>query len=191
MKDIRAILEEHAAELSEDARAAIVKEVNSNYKTKAESAKKDSHIDSLKEENLSLANANEKLQSDLKELEDLRAELKARDEAEAARKAEAERAEEMEKFRARFAEALGEKQFANKIVEDSVFNQVYEACRADVGKDAAQVIGEITKDLEGVWINPQRDPQKMPTFEQVSAAKASSEEAARKSLAASLFAPKG
>lgn len=187
MKDIKAIIEEHAADLGEEAKAAILKDVRANYKTVAEFEKKAERIRELEEQSQLISEKASKLEGESAELEALRAELRERDEKEAARKAEAEKTARLEAFRATFDEALAGRKFANGIVAETVFSRAYEACEATVGKNAADAIEELTRDMDGVWVNPQRDPKMMPTLGQVSAAKASGEDNAKKSLAAMLF----
>lgn len=187
MKDIKAIIEEHAADLSEEAKAAILKDVRASYKTVAEYSKKTDRIAELESQAQAIGEKAARLEGESMELEELRAQLAAVQKAEADRKAEAERAEALSRFRDSFDAALNGRKFANSIVEDTVFNRAYEACTADAAKGAAEAIAELTKDMEGVWVNPQRDPMMMPTLEQVSSAKASSEKEAKKSFAAALF----
>ena len=187
MKDIKAIIEEHASELSDEAKAAILKDVRANYKTVAEYVKKTDRISELESQVQSIGEKAEKLEGDAKEIEELREQLAAAKKAEADRKAEAEREEKLSNFRKSFDDALNGREFANSIVAETVFQKAYEACNADAAKGADAAIAELTKDMEGVWVNPQRDPRMMPTFEQVSSAKASDVDTAKKSFASMLF----
>lgn len=187
MKDIKAIIEEHASELSEETKAAILKDVRSNYKTVAEYEKKTARITELEEQAAAVSEKASKLEGDTKELEELRAQLKSRDEAEAARKAEEAAAAKREQFKAAFDQALAGREFANSIVAETVFARAYEACTAEAGKSAESAIDELVKDMDGVWVNPQRDPKMMPTLQQVSSAKASGEESVKKTFASMLF----
>lgn len=187
MKDIKAIIEEHAADLTDDVKAAIFKDVRANYKTVAEYAKKVDRIEELENHVAAVGEKASKLEGDSKELEELRAEIKARDEAEAERAAEAKKAADLEKFRAVFNETLGDREFVNEIMAETVFQRVYDACSAEPGKSANAALDDTIKDMDGVWKNPQRDPKMMPSLEQVSSAKQTDETAARKSLASMLF----
>lgn len=187
MKDIKAIIEEHASDLSEEAKAAILKDVRANYKTVAEYAKKVDRISELEEQAAEVSEKASRLEGDSRELEELRAQLKAREDAEAARKAEEAAAAKREQFKAAFDEALAGREFANPIVAETVFARAYDACSAEAGKSAGSAIDELVKDMDGVWVNPQRDPKMMPTLEQVSSAKASGEDNAKKTFASMLF----
>lgn len=169
MKDIKAILSDF--DLPDETKSAIEREVKANYKTVADYQKKADRITALEEQIDSLSQQAAKLEGAGQEAENLRAQLKAYEDAEAERKAAEAETAKREGFKAHFENALEGRKFANTIVESSVFEQAYKLCSEETGMDAAKAIAAITKDTEGVWINPQQDPRRMPTTEQLSSKK--------------------
>lgn len=184
MKDIKAILS--AFELSDDDREAIIKEVGENYRSIVEVDKKANRIKELEEQNAALTEQVGNLEGDGEEVEKLREQVKTFEAAEAQRKAEAEEAAKRDQFRAVFDAAVGEREFSNDIIRDSIFDKAYARCTETTGLDAKQVIEEMTKDAEGVWKNPQQDVRKMPDPAAISNKKPS-DDAVKKSFAAQLF----
>lgn len=169
MKDIKAILSDF--DLPDETRSAIEREVKANYKTIADYQKKADRITALEEQIDSLSEQAAKLEGAGNDAENLRAQLKAYEDAEAQRKADEAEAAKRDSFREHFEAALEGRRFANTIVESSVFEQAYKMCSDNAGIDATKAIEAITKDTEGVWVNPQRDPLRMPTTEQLSSKK--------------------
>lgn len=188
MKDIKAIINDHAAELGDEAKEAIVADVKANYKTAAEWAKKAERIGELESQVATLSEQASRIESDAAEVEELKSQLESYREADERRKAEEEEAAKRDEFRISFDEALNGRKFANGIVERSVFEQAYEACAGAAGKGAKEALEEIVGDADGVWVNPQRAPQWMPTKD-ILENKAASDEAKRKSFAEALFGP--
>lgn len=166
MKDIRAILNDH--EIPEETREAIAKEVRANYKTIADWQKKADRIAELEEANAALTEKAAALKDGSDEAEALRQQVAELQAAEAKRQADAEEADRRETFRKSFEDALGERKFANGIVADAVFTAAYDRCRAEAGLDVAKAIEEAVNGADGVWVNPQRDPEKMPNPADVS-----------------------
>lgn len=184
MKDIKAILS--AFELSDDDREAIIKEVGENYRSIVEMTKKTDRIKELEEQNQALTEQVGNLEGDGEEVEKLREQVKTFEEAEAQRKAEAEEAAKRDQFRAVFDAAVGEREFSNDIIRDSIFDKAYARCTETTGLDAKKVIEEMTKDAEGVWKNPQQDVRKMPNPSDISNKKPSADDA-KKTFADMLF----
>lgn len=188
MKDIKAIVNEHAADVADDVKEAIIADVKANYKTAAEWAKKVERIGELESQVATLSEQASRIESDAAEVEQLKSQLESYREADERRKADEEEAARRDEFRKSFDEALNGRKFANGIVEKSVFEQAYEACTGTAGKGAKEALEEIVGDADGVWVNPQRDPQWMPTKE-ILEKKAASDEAKKKSFAEALFGP--
>lgn len=166
MKDIRSILNDY--EIPEETREAIAKEVRANYKTIADWQKKADRIAELEEANAAFAEKANALDGKDAENAALKDEI-AKWEAKEAERIEGEkRAKAEADFRKSFEEALGERKFANGIVEKAVFDAAYADCTANAGRSAKDAIEAATKDAEGIWVNPQRDPHKMPNPDDVS-----------------------
>lgn len=185
MKDIRSILNDY--EIPEEVREAIAKEVRANYKTIADWQKKADRIAELEEANASLTEKVTALKDGSEEADALRKQVADYQAAEAKRAADAAEADRRESFRKSFEEALGERKFANGIVEKAVFDAAYADCTANAGRSAKDAIDAATKDAEGVWVNPQRDPAKMPTQSIISGGEQRTHE--EKSFLEALFGP--
>lgn len=177
MKDIKAILS--AFELSDDDREAIIKEVGENYRSIVEMEKKTSRIKELEEQNEALTEKVGNLEGDGEEIKALREQVAKFEAAEEQRKADKEEAAKRDQFRAVFDAAVGDKEFANDIIRDSIFDRAYAKCTETTGLDAKQVIEEMTKDADGVWKNPQQETKKMPNPADISNKKPSADDAKR------------
>lgn len=188
MKDIKAILTEHLPEIEAETLAAITADVKANYKTVSEWTKKVERISELEEANAALADRASKVEGDSAEIEELKAEIARRDEAEAKRQADEAEAAKRDAFSAAFEEALGDRKFANDLMRETVFDRAYRACSDNTAKGVMDALDELTKDVPGVWLNPQRDPMRMPTAGQISSTKQQSAE--ERSFFDALFGPK-
>lgn len=181
MKDIKAILAN--IEIEDDAKLSIIKAVNENYRSIEEMNKKAKRIEELEQHNATLTEQVGNLEGDGEELEKLREQVKAYADADEKRKADEQEQAKRDSFRTVFDAALGEREFANSIVRDSIFNQAYEKCSATAGLNAKDVIDEIAKDADGVWKNPQHDVKRMPDPANISTQKNQSEETAKREIA--------
>lgn len=188
MKDIKEILRD--IELSDEDRQTIISEVGENYRTINEVNGKVDRIKELEEQNQALTEQVGNLEGDGEEVEKLRQQVRDFEAAEEKRKAEAEEAEKRSQFRTVFDAAIGEREFANDLIRDSVFNKAYATCSATAGLDAKRVIEDMTKDADGIWKNPQQEAKKMPNPADVSNAKTTNEDAAKKDIAKFLFGGK-
>lgn len=188
MKDIKAILEKIT--LDDEAREEIIRAVNENYRTKEEVEKKARRITELEEQNQALTEQVGNLEGDGEELEKLRKQVQEFNAAEEQRKADEIENTKRASFRTVFDAAIGEKEFANDIIRDSVFEKAYSKCNEQAGLDAKDVIDQITKDTDGIWKNPQHDVKKMPGQEQISSKKNTGEDAAKREIANFLFPKK-
>lgn len=184
MKDIKAILAE--VELGDEAKESIIKAVNENYRTIEEMDKKAKRIAELEEQNETLTEQVGNLKGDAEDVEKLREQVKTFEAAEKQRKADAEEAAKRDQFRAVFDAAIGEKEFANDVIHDAIFEKAYAKCTETTGLDAKQVIEDMTKDADGVWKNPQQEAHKMPNPADITNKKTSSDDA-KKSFADMLF----
>lgn len=162
MQDIKAILNEHAQDMSEDARKAIEKAVLENYRTIKETEAKAERVQQLEAENAELTEKVKNLEGDSEQLGELKATVAQFEEKEAQRKAEAEEAQKRETFKASFDAALGERSFSNELIRDTVFDKAYKLCGDDSALGVSDAIERVTKDVAGVWENPQHDVKKMP-----------------------------
>lgn len=184
MKDIKAILSEH--ELDSSVSEAIIKAVNENYRTIDEMEKKAKRIDDLTAQNKALTEQVGELQGDGEEVEKLRKQVADFQEAEEQRKATEAENEKREAFRVTFDAAVGERKFANDLVRNSVFESVYSTCSEDAGAGAKDTLEALTKDMPGVWENPQNAPHNMPNAADLST-QSSGTDATKRSFARSLF----
>lgn len=162
MQDITAILEEHAADLPEETRKAIASAVIKNYRTIAEVTKKDERIKELETDKNTLEKQVTELEATGEEVDELKATVEQYKAKERQRKAEAAKAEAREAFRAQFDAAVGDKKFANDLMRETVLDKVYALCGETSGLGASDALAQVTKDVDGVWQNPQTDPHRMP-----------------------------
>lgn len=160
MKGINEILQGY--NLTDEQISTISKEVVENYRSIVEIEKKDQRIKELTEQVDDLgAKVSEASEAGAKvdELQALIDEYKAKDEQ---RRVEAEEAARRNSFQEVFDAAVGDREFANDLMRETVFEKVYNACKNDAGVGAKDALNSVTKDVAGVWVNPQHDPRKMP-----------------------------
>ena len=160
VKDIKAILD--AFELTDEQRETIIREVTENYRTIAEVDRKAQRITELEEQNKALTEQVGNLEGEGEELEKLQAKVREFTEAEERRKSDEAEKAKRDTFKIVFDAALDGKEFANEIVRDSVFEKAFARCNEQTGMDAKAAISEFTKDVDGIWRNPQQDAKKMP-----------------------------
>lgn len=185
MKDIRTILNDY--EIPEEVREAIAKEVRANYKTIADWQKKADRIAELEEANAAFAEKANALDGKDAENAALKDEI-AKWEAKEAERIEGEkRAKAEADFRKSFEEAVGDRKFANDMIADAVFRKTYERCKSETGFAIDKALEEAVKDADGIWVNPQRDPAKMPTKSIISGGEQRTHE--EKSFLDALFGP--
>lgn len=187
MKDIKAILE--GFDISDEDKAQIIDQVNQNYKTVEEIAKKNKRIEELEAANEELSEKVEEM-PDTEEMEKLKEQVKEYKAAESKRKADEAEADKRKKFSDTFEAALEGKEFVNKFTYDSVFEKAYERCKADTGVSAADAIKEITEGDDSLFKNPQRDVAKMPSGKTISEGKSNDPDTQMREFASRLFSPK-
>lgn len=185
MKDIKAILEGFT--LTDEDREAIIKEVGENYRSIVEVTKKSQRIEELENQNKALTEQVNNLEGDGEELENLRKQISDFEAAEEKRKADENEAAKRDKFRAAFNEAVGERTFTNDVIRDAIFEKAYKECGDDVATGAKEAIEKLTKDTEGIWTNPQRDVNKMPSQEDISGNKDHKVTDAKKTISDFMF----
>lgn len=168
MKDIKAILNEHCEGLTEEQITAVTKDVIANYKTINEFNDKKERISQLEAQNKELSEQVGNLQGDSEEIVTLREQVKAFEDAENTRKEQEEADKKREAFRAVFNDAVGDREFANDLMRDVLFERVYDKCADDTGIGAKDALESLTKDMTGVWVNPQNAPHNMPNAANVS-----------------------
>ena len=166
MKDIKAILE--GITLTDEDREAIIREVGENYRSIVEVTKKAQRIEELETQNKALTEQVGNLEGDGEELESLRKQVSQFAEAEERRKANELEASKRNNFRVIFDAALGDRKFANEMIGETVFNRAYEECGENAAINAKDAIEKLTKDMDGIWQNPQKVKEKMPSQNDIS-----------------------
>nr|DAM29468.1 MAG TPA: hypothetical protein [Caudoviricetes sp.] len=176
MKNIKEITGELGIELDEAKLGELEKSVLENYRTVAEVENKQSRISWLEGQ---LATANEALEAaknadvtNADEVQAMRDKIAAYEAADEERKAQTEEEKARQEFEERFRSAVGDKKFANDIVRSAVSDKAYSVAKANPDMDLSAILGGIVGDSDGVWLNPQQDPKKMPGASENGGAKA-------------------
>ena len=185
MKNIQAILEGY--ELTDEQRSKIAAEVDENYRSIEEIEKRRARIVELEEQNAALTEQIGSLQGDSEEVEVLRKQVQDFETQETERKQREEEAQKRDSFRVLFDAAVGSNEFANDLMRDTVFEKVYAQCQSDTGKGAKEALDAVTKDVDGVWKNPQNDVHKMPEQSQLATKKETGEAAAKETIKQFMF----
>lgn len=188
MKNIQAILEGYET-LNDDQREEIAQAVNENYRSIEEVNKKADRIKELEEQNAALTEQIGSLQGDSEEVEALRKQVADFEKQETERKQRDEEAQKRDSFRALFDAAVGNREFANDLIRDTVFEKAYAQCQSESGTGAKEAIDAVTKDIHGVWKNPQNDVHKMPEQSDIAGKKPSVDDSS-KNLLRQLFGEK-
>lgn len=173
MKNVIDILRELGFEMDEDKAKAVEKAVLESYRTIEELNGKSAKLDAANARVSELEAQAGELSKQLKALDSekgasaeaidaLKAKVAEYEQAEADRKAKQEADEREAKFREAFDAAVGDRKFANDFVRDSIFQRSIKAREADPVKGYGDIIAELTKDVPGVWENPQADPKNLP-----------------------------
>ncbi len=112
-------------------------------------------IDGYKEKIKTLEESVETL-PDSNELEELKTELQKMKEAEEERTKLAKQEEEDKALTSKIIEVIGEKEFVNDYTKKSVINEIKSAINdeANKGKSYKDIFEELTKDKEGIFVNP-------------------------------------
>lgn len=158
--DIKEILEGYG--LTDEQVSTISAKVVENYRSIAEVTKKDKRIEELTDQVDDLNQKIEEAAESGQKVDELQAvvdEFRAKEEE---RKQAAEEQARRDSFTAVFDSAIGDREFANDLMRETVFEKAYSMCQGDAGIGAKDAIESVTKDVEGVWVNPQHDPKRMP-----------------------------
>lgn len=173
MKNVIDILREQGIEMDEDKAKTVEKAVLESYRTIEELNGKTAKLEAANARIAELEAQTGELGEQLKALDAekganaetvsaLQAKVAEYEQAEADRKAKQEADEREAKFREAFDAAVGDRRFANDLVREAVFQRSIKAREADPVKGYGDIIAEITKDVTGVWENPQADPKNLP-----------------------------
>lgn len=185
MRNIEQILSEVEG-LTDEQKSEIAKGVTENYRSIEEVTKKTDRIAELEGKVTEYEESIGKLEGDNQELEALKAKVTEYEQAETKRNEEEAEQKKLAEFSNRFDEAVKNRkvgnQFANEMMRDSVLTKVRALCADNEGKGIEEAIEEVTKDVSGVWKNPQQPVHKMPTGDGDKGV-----DEAKKSLAAQLF----
>lgn len=167
MENIRDILAGAGVEVEAGKLAEIEKAVLANYRTKAEVDSKAAKVAELEKQ---LAEANAAIETakgtdtaNAAEVERMREQIAAYEQAEGERKAQAEEKAARDAFGSKLADAIGDKRFANAIVQGAVTDKAFAMSRANPNMSVTDVLDAVVGDADGVWQNPQQDRKKMPS----------------------------
>lgn len=167
MKNLDQLFSEYGITIEDDKKEAFLKEFAGNYKTVAELEKKNQQLNDLKNSSAALEETINNLNSQVAgyagsddTIKQLQEQLNAYKQAEKER----EEAEKQARYDALITEnimtAVGERQFANDFVKDSVLAKIKEALGKNSALTAKEALENITKDIDGVWVNPQQQQLK-------------------------------
>lgn len=172
--------------LTDEQRSAIVTGVAENYRTKAEVDGKASRIESLEKEIADYRASISKLEGDTSELESLRKQVADYERANAEREQREAEDAKAASFARVFDEAVKARDveqgnsFANEYARQGILAKVRELCEGNPAISVSDAIDTVTKDVTGIWVNPQKDPAKMPAGDGTQSDK--SKEAAAKTI---------
>ena len=167
MENIRDILANAGVEVEQDKLAEIEKAVLANYRTKAEADAKTAKVAELEQQ---LADANAAIETakstdtaNAAEVEKMREQIAAYEQADAERKAESEQKSARDAFDSKLTDAIGDKRFANAIVQGAVTDKAFAMSQANPNMSVTDVLDAVVGDADGVWQNPQQNINKMPS----------------------------
>lgn len=174
MENIKDILASAGVEVEAEKLAEIEKGVLANYRSKAEADAKSAKVKELEsqlaEANAALETAKQTDTSNAAEVEKMREQIAAYEQADKERAAKADEAKAREEFGAKLAKAVGDKEFANNLVRKAVENGAYALATANPDMPMESVLESVVGDSDGIWANPQQDVKKMPSGSTGSAA---------------------
>lgn len=167
MENIRDILANAGVEVEADKLAEIEKAVLANYRTRAEVDSKAAKVAELEQQ---LAEANAAIETakttdtaNAAEVERMREQIAAYEQADAERRAESEQKSARDAFDSQLTDAIGDKRFANAIVQGAVTDKAFAMAQANPNMSVTDVLDAVVGDADGVWRNPQQDVKKMPS----------------------------
>ncbi len=156
MKDIYTILGEIGITVPEDKKQSFDTAVRENYKTVSEHDKVVKARDEYKSQLDTANNTISELEKNKGDVDKLQAEIDTYKQEKADReKAEAEAAENAN-LMSRFEKLHGERTYTNDFTKNGVFAEFKEAVgkAENKGKSDADIFGELTKDRDGIFTNP-------------------------------------
>ena len=171
MKNVNEIAKEMGVELPE----GFEKKLLENYKTVGEFEKVKGKLDTLTDEITEKDGKIEELNKSISEfdgnteqLEALQKQVESYEEDKKERELRASQEKEDSALKNALLEAIGEKQFSNSFVEDSVFNKIKSdlAKSENKGKGVSELLEAHTKDVDGIWKNPNKPDVQTPKFKQ-------------------------
>ncbi len=146
--------------------------VAENYRTindyNAQKGKLDTAKNDLAARDKTINELNAQLESagtDAAELENMRKTIADYKQAEEDRKAAEKIEAAKQEFAPKFAAALGERKFANDFVANSVREQAFKTASENPAMDVKQIVEGIVKDQNGIFLNPQLEPNNMPRMQ--------------------------
>lgn len=171
MKNLKTILAEHNIEANDY--EAVEKDVLANYVTRAEFEQKTAKAkdaDTLQAKITDLEADKDSLQKVIDAYGDAKPEdvAKIKTDYETLKKqmedkaAAEEKAKANQSFADAMGEAVGDKKFANDLVKTATFAKVQELHEANPAKGLADLLAEVTKDVDGIWVNPQQEVKPVP-----------------------------
>ncbi len=170
MRNIEQILSDiEGLALTDEQRSAIIAGVAENYRTKAEVDGKARHIEALEKEIEDYKESVSKLEGDASEIGKLREQIAGYEKAAAEREQREAEEAKAASFAKVFDDAVRNRKadegnsFANEYARQGILSKVREMCEGNPAMSVSDAIDAATKDVAGVWVNPQRDPAKMPT----------------------------
>lgn len=169
MKNVKELAKEFGLELPDGFEGKLLE----NYKTIAEFDKVKGNVDKLKSENEEKEATIKELNDSISEFDGEKGKLEElqqkvadyeKQEEERVKRSEEEKADEV--IKNALKEAIGEKEFTNSLVEESIFNKI----KSDLGKDenkgkgVKEILEVHTKDVDGVWKNPNKPEVNTPDY---------------------------
>lgn len=169
MQDIQDILKAQGIEVTEEQMKAIKNGVLENYRSKAETEAKAAKVKELETQlekaNAALESASKVDPAKSEEIEALKTQIAEYEKAETERKTKEAETASRSDFKAKFDAEIGAKKFVSKVVGDAIFNAAYTTAKANPDMSIADVLKTATGDDKGIFANPQADPEKMPMGE--------------------------
>lgn len=174
MKNVLELLKEHGIEVEEEKAKAFEKDVLANYKTVAEFEQKTSKLEEsqkrvteLEGKVGELTETIESLNDDAKGVDDLKQQIEKFKQSEAERKQAEEAAQKRATFDGLFNGEVAKlakdgKELSGGLMREAITEKAYQMHSANPDMKMSTIISEITKDDPNAWVNPQRDPHKMP-----------------------------
>lgn len=133
-------------------------------KAKGDSDKHKAEVERLKQQIAEKDNAIAEMEKAKGDADKIAAELEKYKQAEADRQAAEHAAKEKAAKTERFKTAKGEREFSSQFAESGVMNAFFEALSNpdNTGKGDAEIFDSLTKDIDGIFKNPQQQKINIP-----------------------------